>query len=190
MIDWYGPFVSVADAKKACREWGGGEVLYLATGKRRYQRSTGLQYVGISTDANSRFNDKNHKISIEVTRGLNVWIGYVVSHGIAGRREAGAVVAHSRAVEQAERMLAYLMRMPLNEKKRRRPPRESSILVNRWFNAKTEVRRSHRGHLDWPDYLDFDRENGSASLAWFGQIRREKFSEAEILDLARASREQ
>jgi hypothetical protein len=184
MIDWYGPLKSVGAAKNTAKEWGAGEVLYLATGRRRYQRTSGLQYVGISNDISNRFNDPKHKITTAVVADLSIWIGFVVSHAAAGRRAGGSTVAHSRGVEQAEWVVAYFMAMPLNRKKRRQPPKESSILVNRWFNAKTEERRAHRGHAAWPDFIEYDKERDTAALAWFGMPKRKTYSAAEIGCLA------
>jgi hypothetical protein len=183
MVDWYGPFGSVPAAKQWAK--GAGEVLYLATGKRRYQRSTSLQYVGISNDVESRFNDPKHKIQTDIVGDLAVWIGFIVSHSVAGRRGAGSPVAHSRAVELAEWLIAYFLAMPLNIKKRARPPKDGGIVVNRWFNARADTRRVHRGHADWPDFIEYDLERDSAAVVWFGVAKRRTYSEAEIRALAK-----
>ncbi len=50
LIDWVGPFESIADLKAAVAEYEVGEMLYLAIGSRPRQRQSHIQYVGITTD--------------------------------------------------------------------------------------------------------------------------------------------
>lgn len=184
MVDWYGPFTTIDAAKES----ESAEVLYLATGRRRYQRVSSLQYVGISNDLNDRFNDKTHKIKV-IYEDLRIWVGYVTSHAVAGRRAVGAPVAHSVGVEQAEWMIAYFLAMPLNERKRRKPPTQSSVLVNRWFDSNADRRRVHRRHKKWPDLIEYDKERDFAMSVWFGG-KRDRFSHADIKALALPPKDQ
>jgi hypothetical protein len=188
VIDWSGPFQSVDVAKKIAAEFELGEVLYLATGQRLYQRQDSLQYVGLSSNLKNRFNDPTHKISTDVNKNLKIWVGEIVSHARAGRRLSRHPVAHSVGVELAEWMLAYFLALHLNVKKRKKTPRESAVLLNRWFKSDFETRRRQRPHPEWPDFMDYDTDYQSASLVWFGAPpRRRTFSSAEIRNLALTS---
>ena len=183
IVDWSGPFDSIEDAKKAAKEFKLSEVLYLATGKRKYQRYSTMQYVGISNDLQSRFT--KHRTLPEVTGDFKLWIGEISSHGIAGRRAQSHPVAHGRAVELAEWALAYFLALPLNVRKRTTPPSESVMLVNRWFRDDFDTKRDRRGHKDWPDFIEFEPEYDFARLQWFGSRgRSRRFSAADIKALA------
>ena len=184
IVDWCGPFASIEDAKGAARDFQLGEVLYLATGKRRYQRHSTMQYVGISNDPESRFTKNHHRLP-ELTKSFALWIGEISSHGIAGRRAQRHPVAHGRAVELAEWALAYFLALPLNVKKRKTPPPESVMLMNRWFRDDFETKRVQRGHKEWPDFIEFEPAYDFARIQWFGSPgRSRRFSEAGIKALA------
>jgi len=189
VVDWCGPFWSVNDAKVAIRKYGVGEGLYLALGKKSYQReSASLQYIGISNDTKSRIHGKNHPFK-PIVHDLSLWIGSVVSHAVAGRKNASQSVAHSITVDRAEWAMAYFLALPLNVKKRAKPPPDSLILVNRWFQPDFETRRRHPGHPDWPDLIDYDKVENTASIVWFGTPgRREWLSSTAIAKLRRSLR--
>lgn len=187
VVDWSGPFDSIDACRNAAKEYAVGECLYMAAGMRRYQRTSSLQYVGLSTDPESRFTNQHHKLP-EVTRNFKVWIGQVVSHSIAGRRAQHQPSSHSVAVGLAEWMLAYFLQLPLNVQKRANPPPDSAVLLNRWFNPDFATRRKQRVYDDWPDFLEFeiDPHNGEvfAQLNWFATRQRTRLSHAEVLQLA------
>ena len=43
------------------------------------------------------------------------------------------------------------------------------MLMNRWYEAwEPYKRKPDRGHKDWPDLIEFDQENKTARLLWFG----------------------
>jgi hypothetical protein len=159
------------------------EVLYLAIGKRAYQRETDMQYVGISNDAHSRFNNNHKKLPL-VTKSIGIWIGEVVSHAIAGRRASRQPIKHSVAVELTEWGLAYFLALHLNERKRRNHPRQSFVLVNRWFKPDFDTRRVKRGHENWPDLIEYehpDEGDGGATIVWFGSPgKRRRLSETAV----------
>lgn len=185
IADWSGPFASVSVARDAAIANDLGEVLYLATGRRAYQRQTTMQYVGISNDLNARFNDPNHPINQRITGRCGIWIGEIVSHGVAGRRGAKHPVQHTVAVDRAEWALAYFLALTLNERKRHKPPPESLVLVNRWFAPDLKTRRIQRGHPDWPDFIEYDHDDATALIQWFGSPpRRRRLSGKAISDLA------
>jgi hypothetical protein len=184
IIDWCGPFPSIVRANEAANNFNLREVLYLATGQRAYQRKGTMQYVGISNDPKSRFNGNHHTLP-EIKRNFGIWIGEIVSHGIAGRRAHNQPVMHSLAVERAEWAIAYFLALPLNQRKRRKPPPGAIILINRWFQTDFETRRNHRGHHDWPDFIEFEPDYDVARLQWFGAPgRMKRYNESEIRSLA------
>ena len=187
VVDWCGPFSSVEAAQNGLRNYGVKEGLYLALGKRAYQRETSLQYVGISNDTQSRLYGNHHGLS-PIVQDFSLWIGSVVSHAMAGRRNTLQPMAHSVTVDRAEWAMAYFLSLPLNIRKRSKPPPESLILVNRWFRPDFETRRSHRGHKSWPDLIDYDKNEGGASVVWFGSPgRRERLSPTAVKGLRRRS---
>ena len=64
VVDWYGPYGSVKEAKAAIREWDFGEVLYMAAGTVGRQSVPKLQYVGITNGLENRLNPR-HKSLIQ-----------------------------------------------------------------------------------------------------------------------------
>src|SRR6266545_3585189 len=102
---------------------GLGEAIYLASGSRKRQKGSGLQYVGISNDPRSRFSGQHHKLP-EITRNFAVWVGLVVSQARSGRRGKSRSLRHSTMVDRAEWAMAYLLMLPLNVRKRAKPPPE------------------------------------------------------------------
>ena len=136
IVDWYGPYPKIEDAKKAAEEFG--EVLYLATGKRAYQRTASMQYVGISTDPKWRLNNNHHKLP-EITKNFGIWLGEIGSQSLAGRRPQGHPTMHSKPVDLAEWVLAYFLQLPLNVRKRKNPPSDPVILISRWFKSDFET---------------------------------------------------
>lgn len=184
-VDWFGPFSSIDDARSAARTHEIEEAVYLALGCCGRQRRGRMQYVGVSGDAASRFNGQHQKLP-GITRNFRLWVGEVASHAVAGPKK----LKRSVAVEAAEWAMAYFLELPLNVRKRAKAPNRSLILINRWFRPDLKTRRSHRGHEDWPDFIEYehpdDDRDGSATLVWFGG-RRERLSSTEVDDLVRRS---
>ena len=180
IVDWCGPFKTIEDASRTADNLHFGEALYFATGKRRRQRAASLQYVGISNDPMSRLSKFHHKLP-EITADVRIWIGEISSHAIAGRKAARHPVAHSRAVELAEWALVYFLEIPLNRRKRKNPPNESVVLVNRWWNADNKTKRKHRGSRNWPDFIEYDQEYNYGRLQWFGTPGKSKMLNAESI---------
>lgn len=186
IVDWFGPYFSVTDACKGAQQAEFGEMLYMASGKRAYQRKAELQYVGITKNANSRLG--NHRKLPEITGDLCIWWGEVASHAVAGRKRKRQSVKHSEMLTAAEHTLAYFLALPLNERLRRSPPGRSVVLVNHWFTTQ-EDRRYRRPPVSWPGLIEFDQEDERYSMAvrvWFGSPgRRDRLSASDIRDLAK-----
>lgn len=184
VVDWMGPFASIDQARSYSSDKGLGEVIYFALGRTRYQRSTRLQYIGISNNGSSRFTGQ-HRTLPEIRGNFALWIGVVASHGVTGR-DKRRPIRHSLTINLAEWMLAYFLGLPLNVRKRRRPPNRSAVLINRWFQIDAEKRRVQRAHSDWPDYIEYEKDARFARLQWFGTPGKHKrLSEQDIANLSR-----
>jgi hypothetical protein len=130
-------------------------------------------------------NDLGEVLYLATGRRAYQWIGEIASHGVAGRRGAKHPVQHTVAVDRAEWALAYFLALTLNKRKRRKPPPESLVLVNRWFAPDLKTRRIKRGHPDWPDFIEYDHDDATALIQWFGAPpRRRRLSGRDISDLA------
>ena len=82
LIDWYGPY-SVEDAAPSSFDFEDG--LYLAIGRRSYEREVKLQYIGLTKSLSRRLNNSHHKLG-EVKRDFNIWLGEVSSPRTPGRK--------------------------------------------------------------------------------------------------------
>jgi hypothetical protein len=167
-VNWYGPFYSIEEAKRTAKDNGVGEAIYLLIDK---QKKAALRYVGISKALQNRFNNQHSALN-KLAKGSCIWLGLVDSHAIAGRKKAGQSTSHSRGVALAEGLTAYFLKLPENDRKRRKEPDVSAILINRWFRGVDPFHRwKHRAHEDWPDLIEWDQVNQTASLVWFGGKR-------------------
>jgi hypothetical protein len=164
-VDWYGPYKSLASAKKQCIQSGVEEFLYLAISTDAEERS----YVGLSADPGGRLTENHHILGGLKEGDISLWIGLVSSQSEAGRRPGGVITTHSAALHLAEHILAYFLATTENVKKRGSQPQRSAALFSRWFGpSEPWRRRGHRAHPEWPDFIEFDADDKSARLAWFG----------------------
>lgn len=171
LIDWCGPFHTVEDACAAVAEEGYGEALYMAIGSKRGQNKTYIQYVGITADLTKRFNG-THPIQLLLRpKTLRLYVGIVTSQAVAGRKAFYHAKRFSAPLYLAETALAFLMELPLNKDKRRNPPKDSIVVVNRWYRGDFATRRRRRAHASWPDLVEFDCDEGTGDLAWHGGRR-------------------
>lgn len=171
LIDWCGPFHTIEDACAAVVMEGYGEALYMAIGSRRGQVKTHIQYVGITTDLTKRFNGK-HPIQLLLRpKSLRLYVGVVTSQAVAGKKAAHHAKNFSIPLYLAESALAFLMEIPLNKDKRCNPPKDSIVVVNRWYRHDFATRRRNRAHTTWPDLVEYDCDEGIGDLAWHGGRR-------------------
>ncbi|MGE4306952.1 MAG: hypothetical protein AB7E24_23315 [Novosphingobium sp.] len=63
------------------------------------------------------------------------------------------------------------MEIPLNKDKRCNPPKDSIVVINRWYRADFATRRRNRAHAAWPDLVEYDCDEGIGDLAWHGRRR-------------------
>ncbi len=187
LIDWCGPFKTVAAACEAVAEEGYGEALYLAIGSRRGQAKTHLQYVGITKDLTKRFDGK-HPIQLLLNaKSLRLYVGIVTSQAVAGKKAARHAKRFSIALYLAESALAFLLELPLNKDKRCNPPKDSIVVVNRWYRQDFYTRRRRRPHSSWPDLVEYDYDEGIGDIAWHGG-RREHVNADGITDIQERAR--
>ena len=187
LIDWVGPFGSIGELKAAAANYGVGETLYLAIGSRPRQRQSHIQYIGITTNLGSRFNGKHPIQTLLKPSNLRLFVGIVTSQAVAGRKAKHQPVRFSTPLYLAESALAFLMEIPLNKDKRCNPPRDSVVVVNRWYRADFETRRRRRPHPDWPDLVEFDSDEFIGDLAWHGR-RRQHLSAASVAEIGDCAR--
>ena len=189
LIDWCGPFPTVEAACKAVAGQGYGEALYMAIGSRRGQNKTHLQYVGITKDLTKRFNGK-HPIQLLLrAKTLRLYVGIVTSQAVAGKKASHHAKKFSISLYLAESALAFLMQLPLNKDKRCNPPKDSIVVVNRWYRQDFATRRRRRPHTSWPDLVEYDWDEGTGDLAWHGGRREHVNAEGIQKIRERARRE-
>lgn len=189
VVDWYGPYDSVKEANAAIREWDFGEVLYVAAGTVGRQSVPKLQYVGITKGFERRMN-KLHKVRTTIAEeGLSIYLGEVSSQGVAGRKAGHHHKRFTIPVNLAESAIAFFLQLPLNSDKRCSRPKDSVVLLNRWWKVDIDTRSRRRPHPDWPDFIEYDGVSDTGSVVWHGG-RRKHFS-TDLIDetCARASKE-
>jgi hypothetical protein len=164
VIDWYGPYHGIQEAKKAAKsDWVDG--FYLLIGKEKYQKSPPkLLYVGISDYLPDRVTPQ-HPILPYISGEPMVWLGYIVTYGIPGR-------ANKKLLQLAEWAIAYFLELPLNTKKTAYPPNDPITVFNRWWKKDYETPRKQRPHPHWPDVIDFAGWEYGARVGWLGYSDR------------------
>lgn len=160
VVEWYGPY-TVEEARSASFDYDDG--IYLALGKVRYERSRRLQYVGLASDLASRLNGYHHKLPL-ISRDLEIWLGEVASPRTPGKK----IKVTDRMLDLSEWAHAYFLQLPLNDKKRARPPDRPITVYNRWWRKDYETPCGKRPHSAWPDLIDYLGPEYPVKLVWFG----------------------
>jgi hypothetical protein len=161
VIDWYGPYTT-EEALTAARNDGYSRGLYMAFGKGRYQRQAIAQYVGLSTQLSVRLAN-NRKLP-DITRDKKIWLGEAVTAEPAGKRTKFTAAS----LDYAEWLHAYFMKLPMNSKKRVKPPPRSVTVLNHWWKKDYETPWVRRPDPAWPDLIDYVGSDYPAKLVWFG----------------------
>ena len=189
VVDWYGPYDSVKAARAAIREWDFGEVLYIAAGTVGRQAVPKLQYVGITKNFQGRLNTE-HKIRTTISEeGLSIYLGEVSSQAVSGRKAKHQHKKFTVPVYLAESAIAFFLQLPLNSDKRCSRPKDSIVLLNRWWKTDIDTRSRRRPHPDWPDFIEYDEYSDSGSVVWHGR-RRKHYSHVLIAETClKASKE-
>ena len=161
VVDWYGPY-AVKDALKAARyDYNSG--LYIGIGKRHYQHGQStIQYIGLSRKLGIRLL-QHHKLP-EIRRDAKIWLGEVGTAEIPGPKCKCTPVS----LDAVEWLHAYFLHLPLNERKKKRPPDRASTVLNRWWRVDYETQWVRRPHPSWPDIIDYLGPDNPAKIVWFG----------------------
>ncbi|OJY73251.1 MAG: hypothetical protein BGP09_19805 [Rhizobium sp. 60-20] len=166
-IHWFGPFKSLDDARQSAKEELGSG-LYMCTGRVKSQRSVQLQYIGIGGTVHTRLVNSHHKLS-EVTDSRQIWLGQPSSAEPSGKK----LKMTQATLDYAEWLHAHFLKLPLNEKKTRKPPERPVTVLNRWFKTNYETPYRNRPHPDWPDLVDYPWfDDMPTRLVWFGGKQR------------------
>ena len=161
IVEWYGPY-SHEDAQEAALDFEDG--LYIAIGKRKYQRSLDVQYIGLASSLRSRLSTDHHKLP-QITRDLSLWLGEVTTPRSPGRK----IKVTDRMLDLVEWAHIYFLQLPLNDRKKSNPPDHPITVYNRWWKSDYESQYKRRPHKNWPDLIDFAGSECEAKLVWFGK---------------------
>lgn len=148
-------------AREATRkDFGAGA--YVAIGKRKYQRSTSIQYIGISSSSlYQRLKEDHHKLRL-ITQDRTIWLGEVASTGISGPKRKRT----DFLLDLVEWAHAFFLELPLNDRKRWMPPRRAVTVVNRWWGTDFNTPKRRRPRSDWPIVIDYPREGYPVRMSW------------------------
>lgn len=117
IINWRGAYTF--EELESDREFGDG--IYLIAGKRKYQRNSEIQYIGITEDSFYNRIKKHHKKDL-VFKDTTFWLGKFEYPKKVDRN----------ILETAEKILIYFWLPELNDKKKTALP-EPTTLLNFWF---------------------------------------------------------
>ena len=134
----------------------------MAIGKQPYQRTSQIQYVGLSAWLANRLS--NHNTLPKITKDLKLWLGAASTAEPAGKKKKTTTAT----LDYAEWLHAYFMKLPLNSKKTCKPPPMPVTVLNRWWKKDYETPWIKRPDPAWPDLIDFLGSTYAAKLVWFG----------------------
>ena len=162
LIEWFGPY-SLEGAKEATSEFDYEDGLYIVIGKLNGQRASQIQYVGLASNLRSRLSGNHHAIH-KVTKDQKLWLGEIISPRTPGRK----IKVTDRMLDLAEWAHAYFLQLPLNLKKKSKPPDRPIVVYNKWWRTDFETPHKRRPHVQWPDIIDYNGSEYAAKLVWFG----------------------
>ena len=143
VIHWFGPYHGV-DVKFLPEK----SVIYLVTGLQKSKKVITSEYIGITEQfVSSRFNDKTHKPK-RINRKKEIWVGK-----LQNKRPLRS------NLEIIESVLVYFWQPDLNDKKKCRPPNDSTAILNLWHTI-DDVLRKHKRHAAQKlhDFIYWDGE--------------------------------
>jgi hypothetical protein len=143
ILNWFGPYTF--EEVLSDKESGNG--LYLATGKRAYERVSKIQYCGITERGFAKRLKTHHKVN-QITNDREFWLGkieYPQNH-------------NREILEVAEKIIVWTWQLPLNEKKKDTPSKPTTI-IHFWFNREGLPRKNQlKIYKDFKDVLSWDGE--------------------------------
>ncbi len=141
-IHWKGPYLLDEIDKLS-----DGNGLYLLAGKQKYQREGDIQYFGITERAFKKRFREHHKIQY-ITRDLQIWLGEIAYPNAFTRSH----------LETAESIIIYFIGTNLNEHKKFRPPKPTTI-ISHWFKKDGSPRiRQKSLYKHFHDVISWDGE--------------------------------
>ncbi len=141
ILHWRGPytFEEVLSDKKA------GNGLYLATGKRLYERVSKILYCGITERGFAQRLKTHHKIN-QITKDRKFWLA----------RIAYPIDVNREILEMAEKIIVWTWQLPLNEKKKISKSNPTTIL-HFWFKRDGTPRKNQlKIYRDFSDVVSWD----------------------------------
>lgn len=146
IIKWTGAF-SYEQVCSSSKQNG----IYLLAGKRKYERTSQIQYCGITEDYFcNRINSKHHKLSQIKVDTLSIWLGEVVYP-----------VSYNRSfLELAEHCFVSFWQPSLNDRKTIYYPHKSICFISQWFKQKGQ------SYLRRPSIL-----TGLPDILWWDEKR-------------------
>ena len=160
IVDWFGPYDLPAAREASRRDFGAGA--YVAIGKQKYQSSTWIQYIGISSSNLCQRLAEDHSKLRLITRGRKIWLGEVASVGVSGPKQKRT----DFLLDLVEWAHAFFLELPLNERKRLAPPRRAITVVNRWWGTDFFTPKRRRPHTDWPIVIDYAGGGYPVRMSW------------------------
>ena len=125
VIDWWGPYNGIDDARRRMPQWGSGvKALYMGLGFGNV-----CQYVGRTSNLKQRLNGRHHKLADEA----RIYVGQVSSQGKSGPKSNKVQVPAD--LHMAERVLIFVLKPENNEKSKEKPPKKCGVVFSRLFHA-------------------------------------------------------
>lgn len=144
IINWCGAYSF--EELESDKEFGNG--IYLITGKRKHQRTSEIQYCGITEDSFYNRFKTHHKRDV-VFREQKFWLG----------KFAYPIETNRSVLEAAEKIIIYFWEPFLNEKKKVSPP-ESTTILNFWFDKNHNPRFKRLAiYEELKDVISWNGEN-------------------------------
>jgi len=131
-IEWMGPYDSIDEI--GCREGTEDCFIYLITGRKYYNGSMGIRYVGITKRfVGDRLTDKDHLKKQAKLKNKQFWTG---RFSISTYNNLDTKARRSRAERVETLLVRYLTNVSkiqmLNDKKKYSDPKKPIGIINRW----------------------------------------------------------
>ena len=168
VINWFGPYTAEEAIKAAEFDYDDG--LYAILGRQHYERGVKLQYIGLAKSLMSRLGGYHFRLD-QVTKDQELWLGEIASPRTPGRK----IKVTDRMLDLAEWAHIFYLQLPLNEKKKSRPPDRPITVLNRWWKTDYETPLRQPPIASWPNLIDYYAEGYETRVVWFG--KRQEFRE-------------
>lgn len=168
IVDWYGPYNSLEDARSEARS-DYGEGIYMLIGRKKNQKWTRIQYIGVAKDISTRLHN-NHEKAKTLTQEIEIWLGEIASTGIPGLKQKKL----NQQIDLVEWAHAYFLDLDCNCKKTVTPPDRPVTVINRWWKKDYTTPYWKRPHDEWPDVIDFKGITAGCNVGWLSKRKKWK----------------